>query len=90
VKVTVTFEVSDDTSMVVARNSLERVINTTASILGEIDPAGVEDASAEELQANIEDWEICKPIAVSLWKALRDGCLRAKLDNKKQIHDWSV
>jgi hypothetical protein len=65
-KVTITFDVKDDTNMVNARNSLERVINTTIRILSEIDPAGVEDESAEELQVNIEDWEVCKPIAVSI------------------------
>ena len=89
-KVTVTFEVRDDTDTVTARNSLERVINTTVRILSEIDPAGVKDEYAEELQVNIEDWEVCKPIAVGLWNALRDGCFRMKLGDKKQISDWPV
>lgn len=89
-KVTITFDVKDETALVCARNSLERVINYSVKVLNEIDPAGIEDAAAEDLQVNIEDWDVCKPIAVSLWNALRDACFRAKLNNEKQISDWSV
>jgi hypothetical protein len=85
-KVTVEFEVSDETQLVVARNSLERVINLSIRLLDSIE----NDELNDDVELNLEDWEVCKPIAVSIWDAVRDGCLRAKLHDKKQVRDWTV
>lgn len=83
-KVTVTFDVGEESDMVIGSNSVERVINTTTRIVSET------ERDEDEVDTNIQDWEICKPIVVNIWNAVRDGIFRAKKDNMPQVRDWVV
>lgn len=83
-KVIIVYEVSDETAYVVSQYSLERVINESKRLIS----MSMTDEGDADL--NIEDWEVCKPIAVQLWNALRDGVFRVKTNDMKQIRDWSV
>lgn len=88
-KVTMTFDVSKQSEVVINTCSVERVINTSTEILKEIDPAGVEEDSAELLEVNLRDWEDCKSVVVNLWNGIRDGIYRVKHEEQDGDY-WKV
>jgi len=86
-KVTVTFEVTEQAARLLLDNSIERVINTTMSILDECDDSS---DGAPEVIVNRDDWFRCKGPVVNMWNGIRDGVFRAKNDDMKQVSDWII
>lgn len=62
------------------QNSIERVINTTLSILEEETPTQSESSFKDRWEINLEDWEILKRVVVKLWEAERNNLTKEKED----------
>lgn len=70
VKVTVTFEMDEKTAKLFLQSSIERVINTSISI--------IENVDGENVDINLEDWNEWKPVVCSMWNAIHDAVFRVK------------
>jgi hypothetical protein len=80
VKVTVTFELDEATARLITGYSVERVINTSMGLITRPD-LGLRDA-------NLEDWEECKPVSVAMWNAVRDAVFREKASITETGAPW--
>lgn len=89
-RVTVTFEVNAKTAKLISECSLERVINTSMGLIEGIEGITEDDAKADRVDTNIQDWKDCKLVASTLWNALRDGVFRYKNNKEQQFRDWIV
>ena len=86
-KVTITYELSDEAYKLIRECSIERVINESVRIIEENTNEGVSENS--DADNNLSDWDSCKRTVVALWDAMRDAGFRDKHD-MKQVNDWIV
>jgi hypothetical protein len=80
-KVTVTFEISDEAVREICECSVERVINTSMTIAREKHYEDLKDV-------NISDWQAGKPIVVTMWNAVRDAIFRVNHGSKEVGGPW--
>jgi hypothetical protein len=81
-KVTMTFEISEEHAKLISECSIERVINQSVKMIEYYS----DDVDTE---VNLEDWKSCKTLVVNMWNGLRDGIYRVKHDEKDGDY-WTV
>lgn len=73
IKVTLTFEMSEQQSKLFMQSSIERVINTSVRIIEAI-PSNT--TNEEEAFVNLEDWHEWKATICGLWNGMHDAIYR--------------
>lgn len=84
-KVTVTFEIPEETARLFRQSSIERVINTSLTLMRYNNADKHPDWTV-----NHEDWQEWKPVVVSMWQGVSDAIYRESIKMEPNEHAWLI